>query len=142
MPGSSLKTKADNTKRIVFAVLAALWAVAIFVASSIPSSGLPSNLGLWSSVAHFCEYLILAVLLTLALNSDRRALWKTALIAIVIASLYGASDEFHQLFVTGRNSDPVDWIVDTCGALVGSAATVWFISAQKVKRSRQRDEKR
>lgn len=142
MPQSSLKGKARNTRRIIFAALAALWAVAIFVASSIPSSGLPSGLGFWTSVAHFCEYLVLAVLLTLALQSDKRALWKTALLALVIASLYGASDEFHQLFVSGRNSDPLDWVVDTIGALVGSAATVWVISAQKVKRSRMRDEKR
>ncbi len=140
MPATSLKGKANNTRRIVFAVLAALWAVAIFIASSVPSSGLPSNLGFWSSVAHFCEYLVLAVLLTLALQNDRRALWKTALLALTIASLYGASDELHQLFVSGLNSDPLDWVVDTLGALVGSASTVWFISAKKVKRSRMRDE--
>lgn len=142
MSDTSLKSKPRNTLRIVFAVLAGLWAVAIFFVSAIPSSGLPSNLGFWSTVAHFLEYLVLAVFLTLAFNSPGRALWKVALIALIIASLYGASDEIHQLFVAGRNSDPLDWATDTIGAIVGSAAAIWFISGQKVKRSRQLDERR
>ena len=142
MSTTSLKGKPRNTQRIIFAILAGLWAAAIFIASSVPSSGLPSNLGFWSTVAHFFEYLVLAVFLTLAFNRPGRALWKVALIAVIIASLYGASDEIHQLFVAGRNSDPLDWVTDTIGALVGAATTVWFISGQKVKRSRQLDERR
>jgi VanZ family protein len=53
--------------------------------------------------------------------------------------LYGGSDEIHQLFVEGRSADPVDWATDTVGALIGAIGMVWFISAQKVKRSRERD---
>lgn len=40
--------------------------------------------------------------------------------AVVIASLYGITDEFHQEFVPGRMADPVDWIVDTCGSAFGA----------------------
>ncbi|MFR0868308.1 MAG: VanZ family protein [Adlercreutzia sp.] len=36
-----------------------------------------------------------------------------AFIAIACASLYGVSDEVHQLFVPERMCDPVDWMVDT-----------------------------
>ncbi|MDR1183217.1 MAG: VanZ family protein [Coriobacteriales bacterium] len=142
MSTNELRKKPRQTTRIVALVAAILWAVLIFCLSSIPGSGFPSHPNFLNVIAHFGEYLVLAVLLTLALNNSNRALWKTALIALVITSLYGASDEIHQLF-TGRNCDPVDWATDTCGALIGVVATVWFISARKVKQSRKRDgEKR
>lgn len=48
-------------------------------------------------------------------------LWLLMLAAVVIASLYGASDELHQLFVPGRLCDPADWLTDTCGAALGAA---------------------
>ena len=41
--------------------------------------------------------------------------------AVVAASLYGASDEWHQAFVPLRSSDIHDWIGDTIGAAVGAA---------------------
>lgn len=72
-----------------------------------------------SVVAHFCEYLVLGLLLANALRSHMpvaRALW----LAIVFASLYGLTDEFHQLFVPGRYCDALDWVTDTCGAALGA----------------------
>jgi VanZ family protein len=126
--------------RIVAFIAAVLWAILIFCLSSIPGSGFPAHPNILNVIAHFGEYLVLAALLSLALNSPGQALWKTALIALAIASLYGGSDEIHQMFTDNRDTDPVDWATDTIGALVGAVATVWIISAQKVKRSRKRDE--
>jgi VanZ family protein len=143
MPTSGLREKPKRIVRIIALVAAILWAALIFFLSSIKGSGFPSHPNILNVIAHFGEYLVLAVLLTLALNSPGQALWKTALIALAIASLYGGSDEIHQLFVEGRSADPLDWVTDTLGALVGAIATVWLISARKVKRSRERDaEKR
>jgi VanZ family protein len=139
MPTSGLREKPRRTLRIVALIAAILWAALIFFLSSIPGSGFPSHPNALNVVAHFGEYLVLAVLLTLVLNTPDRALWKTALIALAIASLYGASDEIHQMFVDGRSSDPLDWVTDTLGALLGSVATIWVISARKVKQSRARD---
>ncbi|MDR1082972.1 MAG: VanZ family protein [Coriobacteriales bacterium] len=127
--------------RIVALIAAIVWAGIIFGFSAIPGSGFPSHPNFLNVIAHFGLYLVLAALLVVALNSPGQALWKTALIALAIASLYGGSDEIHQLFVEGRTADPVDWATDTVGALVGAGATIWLISAQKVKRSRKRDEK-
>ncbi|MDO4854768.1 MAG: VanZ family protein [Coriobacteriia bacterium] len=42
------------------------------------------------------------------------------LLAMVLASLYGISDEFHQIFVPQRSCDPADWAVDTIAALIGA----------------------
>ncbi len=36
--------------------------------------------------------------------------------AWIYAAGYGASDELHQSFVPGRNSDPWDWVADAVGA--------------------------
>jgi VanZ family protein len=38
------------------------------------------------------------------------------LLSVVFCSLYGATDEWHQSFVVGRNSDVFDWLADTVGA--------------------------
>jgi VanZ family protein len=103
---------------------AAGWAAVIFWLSSMQSTGLP---GRFSSLAHFGAYAILAALLWWALggrSGGRRA----AVLAIVIASVYGITDEFHQSFVPGRNPDPADWAVDTLGAIV--AALVLVLGAQ------------
>jgi VanZ family protein len=38
-------------------------------------------------------------------------------LAVVLTSLYGALVEFRQLSVPGRSADPMDWILDTLGAI-------------------------
>lgn len=101
-----------RTKRRLLPWLAvAGWMCVIFVGSSVPGSQVPGRFG---SLGHFGEYAILGALLVLALTSPRRAL-----MAVALASAYGVTDELHQLFVPGRCSDPVDWLVDTLGAIVG-----------------------
>lgn len=74
-----------------------------------------------SSAAHFCEYAVFGALLqnALRLRLDAR---RAVAIAVICASLYGVTDEIHQLFVPGRACDPVDWIVDTLGATLGAVA--------------------
>ena len=50
-----------------------------------------------------------------------RRIWIAwAVINGIGASLYGISDEIHQIFVPGRTADPIDWLVDTCGAALGA----------------------
>ncbi len=43
---------------------------------------------------------------------------RQVLTSVIVASLYGISDEFHQSFVPGRNPDVWDWVADTTGALL------------------------
>lgn len=72
-----------------------------------------------SPFSHFCEYAVFGVLLANALRCHM-PLGRACLLAIAIASCYGVTDEFHQLFVPGRMCDPADWAVDTCGASLGA----------------------
>lgn len=73
-----------------------------------------------SPVGHFTEYLIFGALLFNALRFHMGA--RAALIAaLAIGSLYGVTDEFHQIFVPERSCDPADWAVDTVASLIGAA---------------------
>ncbi len=47
-------------------------------------------------------------------------------LSIAFCSLFGWSDEWHQSFVEGRQSDLADWVADTVGALLAmSVLTSW-----------------
>lgn len=58
-----------------------------------------------------------------------RPVW-ASVVSIVAVLLYGLSDEFHQMFVHGRQADVLDVAADVGGAvtsqiLVGSLRLVW-----------------
>jgi VanZ family protein len=144
MSTSGLREKPKQTIRVIALIAAILWAGLIFFLSSRSGTNYPSHPEFLNVVAHFCLYLVFSIFLTVALNNQKRALWKTALIALIITSLYGVSDEIHQLplFVENRSSDPLDWLTDTVGGLLGATLTIWFISARKVRLSRARDKER
>jgi VanZ family protein len=92
------------------------WAGLIFVLSSIPDLG--TGLGTWDTVlrklAHIAEYAILGALIYRAVRNEPAA--------VLLASAYAVTDEVHQAFVTGRHGSPVDWLIDSAGALLGVAA--------------------
>lgn len=94
----------------------------IFVLSGQES--LDSGLGWIDTVlrklVHFGEYALLCALWWRALRAvlgHEQAL----LLAVVLASAYAASDEYHQSFVAGRQGTLVDWLIDTAGALTAAA---------------------
>ena len=65
-------------------------------------------------LVHFAAYGLLATLICRQWPGWRGAGW-----ALLLASAYGASDEWHQSFVPGRSSDVFDWVADTAGAALG-----------------------
>lgn len=108
-----------RTSRTLAWLATAAWAALIFYMSSRPGNTLPGG---FSVQAHFIEYAILAALLVWALAGGRS--WVVALLlAVVLASLYGITDEFHQRFVPMRVPDVADWLTDTLGAFAGAAIT-------------------
>jgi VanZ family protein len=48
--------------------------------------------------------------------------WRAVLGAILISTLYGVSDEYHQMFVPGRTFDVLDMVADAIGSIAGASA--------------------
>jgi VanZ family protein len=95
----------------------------IFIASSI-SEVPPLPGGMSDKSAHSIGYALLGGLLLRALAGGRLSgvTWGRAAAAVVLATLYGVSDEFHQWFVPGRTADPFDVLADARGALLAALA--------------------
>ena len=68
---------------------------------------------------HATEYLILSILILNWLRNYEIKSWKAIVISVIISFLYACTDEFHQLFVSGRTSQFTDVLIDTTGAIIG-----------------------
>jgi VanZ family protein len=88
---------------------------------SNPAPLMPS--GFSDKGGHFVGYVLLSVLLLRALAGGRISgiTWRAALLAILLATLYGISDEVHQSFVPGRTPDLHDVMADALGGCMGAA---------------------
>ena len=105
--------------------LAIAFMAAIFAASSIPGSNVPS-FGLWDTLApkgmHLCGYALLAASVLHAF-SHRSAISRTHFIAAVcFAILYSVSEELHQSYTPGRSASLIDVGIDTAGIVIGATA--------------------
>lgn len=103
----------------------------IFAASSIPNlKNLPG--GMSDKSGHSIGYALLGGLLLRAMAGGRLrgVTWTRGLAAIVLATLYGVSDEFHQLFVPGRSADRYDVLADCVGASA-AVALGWLAGAAR-----------
>lgn len=98
--------------------------------SDLPSPPVDAVLGVpIDKIEHTGAYAVLAALVTWAVAGGWRLVtWRSAVTAIVVASAFGYSDEFHQRFVPHRTYDLYDWAADTAGASLGAAGTwAWSI---------------
>lgn len=96
------------------------WGGLILYLTSIPSlkvSDVELISFVISSFEHFFFFGMQAVLLFFALAETLPKINYGAT-AIVLTSLYGLLDELHQLNVFERTADPIDWILDTIGAII------------------------
>jgi VanZ family protein len=89
-----------------------------------PETHLPFVTHFSDKVLHVVEYAVLGALCYRALRGSGKGAWRQQAIsvAILLASLYGASDEVHQAFVPFRESSWLDWLADTGGAVLGATA--------------------
>ena len=103
--------------------------MAIIFALSAQSNPLPAvTARIWDKLLHLMEYAGLAFLLARALAGDGLS-WRAALlVATLLASAYGVTDEYHQSFVPGRDSSVLDWSADSLGGIVGVGA---YAAAQR-----------
>lgn len=98
------------------------WAALLFALSSLPGGRVPTSPLSFpgdDKVVHAGVYAVLGGLLRVATGRTGAA--------VTLAAAYGASDEFHQSFVPGRDADVLDWLADVAGAVLGAAfaARAW-----------------
>ncbi|MFA5388385.1 MAG: VanZ family protein [Candidatus Omnitrophota bacterium] len=99
-----------------------LYAGLIFYISSIPKPLPDISIPYIDKFLHALEYAVFGGLAARAFrNSKKEALRENFKVLAVIAALvYGASDEFHQYFVSSRACDCFDLISDFIGGTIGA----------------------
>ena len=99
-----------------------MYCLFIFFLSSYPNPLPMPHLFLGDKLLHIAEYSILGFLMarsifSLNLRYSKRPLF---IIAIILSTLYGLSDEVHQSFTPGRTTSLGDLIADGLGSLIGA----------------------
>lgn len=101
---------------------AILWAIALFAQSSVSGDDIPEFGFLeYDKVIHFLIYVVFAAVVHRAIRyqSALPSIAQHHFVAtLIIVSLYGATDEWHQAFVPGRDASIEDWLADTAGGIV------------------------
>lgn len=100
---------------------ASIWMVFIFYLSSIPNLELQGEWSIYDfvlrKIAHLVEYAFLTFLFYWGLQKNlsfKTNLW----ISLILAILYGISDEIHQYFVPTRDGKVIDVFVDSLGVII------------------------
>jgi VanZ family protein len=112
---------------------ALLMMAAIYVASDLPGVDLPRGGGInlmARKAGHVVGYALLGLAFLRALVPQGRAPLRAAVIAVALATGYGATDEFHQSFVPGRGPAFSDVLIDLVGASLG-------VGVRQVRQSRR-----
>ena len=112
----------------VWAAMALIFAASAM--SYLPSAAGALDDGLWHGVGY-------GLLAALVLRGLAAARWeavtgRTALLAVVLATSYGVTDELHQWFVPGRTAEWSDLAADATGAAVVCGA-LWLWRTRVVR---------
>lgn len=125
-------------RRVVFWLPAVVWALGIFVLSAMSHPPAPGpEFRMKDKLGHWVLYCGLGWLVARALHrGHNRSLPQTFWLAILLASAYGVTDEWHQYFVPHRRCDWADWATDTLGASAAAAAYYAYESFRRAKTNR------
>ena len=133
-----------QTKKIskIHLLLPLFWMAVIFMLSQQPASVSSGQSGVFVEQLHYIAPSVDQQLLTFLVRKGAHifayfvlgiltfnALWRLDLskfkfnypvgLSIIVCALYATSDEFHQLFISGRSGEIRDIIIDSCAATVG-----------------------
>ena len=123
---------------LLLVATAGYWLV-IFGGTHAPGNPFPGG-GHSDKVAHFGAFAGLAFLLccTVACFRPMRPAYYGAILGLV--ACYGMFDELTQLLVRYRTADPLDWLADMSGAIVGMG--VFAAGMKLTQRHRGTEEER
>lgn len=104
--------------RVAWWIAAGLYMAGLFALSSIPDRKTDRGIEAYfpaptvQNALHVPAYAGLSYLMWRGLRGQRRA----ALLAAVLATAYGVTDEIHQMFVPGRTASVTDALANALGA--------------------------
>jgi VanZ family protein len=111
-------------KKILYWLPTIIWMIVIFSFSAQPSLRVSTVNWLdfiLRKTAHVSEFFVLTCLLFFSLShSTRLSRSQTVLVAFVITVAYAFTDEYHQLFVHGREGKIQDVLIDSIGIVSGT----------------------
>ena len=133
-----------QTKKLpkIHLLLPLLWMAVIFILSQQPASISSGQSGVFVEQLHYIAPSVDQQLLTFLVRKGAHifayfvlgiltfnALWRVDLskfkfnypvgLSVIVCALYAVSDEFHQLFVSGRSGEIRDIMIDSCAAMIG-----------------------
>ena len=110
-------------------IITIIIAITIFYLSSNPLPiGSSQTTNIFSIIYHFLAFFFLSLFLLISLIQGK--INKPLLVTgIILAILYGISDEFHQSFVLGRDSSIRDVLTNSAGILL--SGTIYSIHCLK-----------
>ena len=120
MGSTKLHSKETITKKVLkYWLPVVIWSLVIFYFSSLPTA--PITKVYWREFvikksAHVVEYAIYATLMYRALKESGVDKKEAGVYSVILAFIYGISDEFHQSFTPGRDPRLRDIFFDTMGA--------------------------
>ncbi len=104
--------------------LAIIYMVLIFYLSSIPEPIKYELVPGIDKVLHIIEYAILGFIISWSIKE--LGVRSYILIAWIISTVYGLSDEIHQSFVPGREASLADFLADSTGSFIGARLRQMF----------------
>lgn len=108
-----------------FIVLTGLYAISIFIVSSIPGNNLPDlDINIIDKIFHILAYGILAVLSVICIKNKS---YKNLILVICLGSLYGGLIEIWQGMVVCREASLYDAIANGIGMIFGSFVTLKYL---------------
>ena len=121
--------------QLLFRAPAVLYAALLFWASSRPRLPLPQlGLGFEDKVAHFFAFALLSLLVYIALTRPTPIIKRPHFWAVVLATLYALSDEWHQGSVPWRFFEWADLLADFAGIVLAQ----WLVFHWERRRSRSK----
>ncbi|EKS4342884.1 VanZ family protein [Clostridium botulinum] len=149
----------NKSKKLVYFIPSSIWMVVIFIFSNQQAESSNKNNFFIADVlrkgnvtlfkyidynflnflirkaAHITEYFILFMLLYLAF---KKAFYKNPKIkAAIITVIYSCTDEFHQLFIPGREGKVRDVLIDSIGVFIGLFLIYIFEFIKKHKKKKR-----
>jgi VanZ family protein len=124
----------QRSRRILLAAVPpGIYMILVFVLSSRRVPDAVEGLRIEDTWLHLVEYAVLGFLLARLLatirGGDSPSFALVVILPALLSTLYGASDEWHQSFVPGRDASVEDLVMDAVGSLVGALA-YWKVAGR------------